>query len=68
MGLWERWRYPKGVAWEGGALVSATQEATPPYASPLSTLSDCMLRSPDAESKLVDERRSERRRALMTGC
>ena len=49
MGLWERWRYPKGVAWEGGALVSATQEANPPYASPLSTLSDCMLLPRDAD-------------------
>ena len=54
MGLWERWRYPKGVAWEGGALVSATQEANPPYASPLSTLSDCMLLRQRCRSKLVE--------------
>ena len=52
MGLWERWRYPNGVAWEGGALVSATQEANPPYASPLSTLSDCMLLARDASKAL----------------
>ena len=32
-----------GGEWEGGALVSATQEAKPPYASPFHMLSDCML-------------------------
>ena len=31
-----------GGGWEGGALVSATHEAKPPYASPFHMLSDCM--------------------------